>query len=424
MTLRDVANRRVAHTAYYAGMGLLAAMGLAVLGYRLAEGMKVTSLTSSIPWGMWVSVYIYFVGLSAGSFLLSTLIYVFNMRQFERIGRLALLSALFSLVAALMFIWIDLGHPWRFWRMFATPHWTSVMTIEGWLYVIYLAIIVAELWLLMRADLARMAEEQTGWRQVVYRLLALAYEPPLSDQEGEAAEKVTRRWLTALGVVGIPVAIGVHGGTGSIFAVAIARPYWSSPLMPIVFLVSALVSGTALVTFIYAFFGRRDAEHGPLVRSLGGLLALFIGIDLILLIFEALVTLYGHTPEHTDVWRAIATGKYAFVFWGGQIGLAALVPLFLIGYRGTRESTAWLGLAGLSTVIGIMGVRLNIVIPGFVVPELEGLDEAFIDSRLLYDYFPSGWEWLSTIGLIAAVVLIFSIAFELLPMYEREEVQR
>ena len=93
--------------------------------------------------------------------------------------------------------------------------------------------------------------------------------------------------------------------------------------------------------------------------------------------------------------------------------------------RATDSPTAptWRGLAGLSTVSGIRGVRLNIVIPGFVGPELEGLDIAFVDSRLLYDYFPSGWEWLSTIGLIAAVVLAFSIALELLPVYGREEVQ-
>ncbi|MFQ5880214.1 MAG: NrfD/PsrC family molybdoenzyme membrane anchor subunit, partial [Dehalococcoidia bacterium] len=260
MTVGDVANRKTAHVAYYVVVGLLAVIGLSVLGYRLVEGMKVTSLTSSIPWGMWVSAYIYFVGLSAGSFLLSTLIYVFNMRQFERIGRIALLSAFFSLTAALLFIWIDLGHPWRAWEMIATPHWTSVMTIEGWLYIVYMAIIVAELWLLMRADLARLAEEETGFRQTLYRLLALGHEPRFSPEAEEASEKATRRWVTVLSIVGVPTAIAVHGGTGSIFAVAVARPYWSSPLMPIVFLVSALVSGTALVTFIYAFFGRRDAE--------------------------------------------------------------------------------------------------------------------------------------------------------------------
>ncbi len=423
MTLGDVANRKTAHAAYYVVVGLLAVMGLAVLGYRLAEGMKVTSLTSSIPWGMWVSAYIYFVGLSAGSFLLSTLIYVFNMRQFERIGRIALLSAFFALAAALLFIWIDLGQPWRFWRMFLTPNWTSVMTIEGWLYIIYMLIIVAELWLLMRADLARLAEEETGFRQTLYRLLALGYEPQMTAEAVEASEEATRRWVTVLGVIGVPTAIAVHGGTGSIFAVAIARPYWSTPLMPIVFLVSALVSGTALVTFIYAFFGRRDAEHGQLVRSLSSLLVLFIAIDIILLIFDVLVSLYSATPEHGEVWQAVATGRYAFVFWGGQIALGALIPMFLIGYRGTQRSTTWLGLAGLSAVIGIIGVRLNIVIPGFVVPELQGLDSAFVDSRLLYDYFPSSWEWLSTIGLVAAIVLAFSIALELLPVYGREEVR-
>lgn len=419
MTLRDVANRKTAHVAYYVVLGILAAIGISVLGYRLLNGMRVTALTSSLPWGLWVAVYIYFVGLSAGSFLLSTLIYVFNMRQFERIGRIALLSALFSLGAALVFVWVDLGHPLRAWEMYATPHWTSVMTIEGWLYIVYGLLILAELWLLMRSDLARLGAETSGARSAVYRILALGHEP--TSERSRTVHAATQRWLMVLGIVGIPVAIGVHGGTGSIFAVLVARPYWSGGIMPIIFLISALVSGTALVLFIYAFQGRRDEEHGELVQSLGRLLGLFIAIDALLLIFDALTTLYAGGPEHREAWEAVTTGRYAFVFWGGQIGLAMVLPLVLLGIRATRESTTWLGLAGLSTVVGIVCVRLDIVIPGLVLPEIPGLDTAFVDSRLAFEYFPSAWEWLSTIGLIAAVVLAFSAAFELLPIYEHEE---
>lgn len=418
---RDVLSPRGLRAGYYVVVGLLAAMGVGVLGYRLAEGMQVTSLTTSISWGMWVSAYIYFVGLSAGSFLLSTMIYVFGMKQFEKVGRMALLSAFFSLTAALLFVWVDLGHPWRAWRIFFEPHWTSVMTIESWLYLVYMFIIVAELWLLMRADLARMGAETPGLKGALYQWLALGYDLPQGAEEAEESAKWTRRWVTTLGILGVPTAIGVHGGTGAIFAVAIARPYWFSPLLPIIFLVSALVSGTALVLFIYAFFGKRDAGYRGLLEGLGGLLLLFIAIDVVLLMFDALISLYGQLPDHADAWKAIVTGKYAFVFWIGQVGMAALVPIFLVGFGRARLPPAWLGVAGLSTVLGIVAVRLNIVIPGFVVPELKGLDTAFIDSRLAYNYFPSAWEWLSTIGLVAVVVLAFSLAYEFLPLYEREE---
>lgn len=500
---------------YYLVLVALSLWGLWALVVRLEQGMRVTALTSYISWGLWVSVYIYFIGLSAGSFLLSTMIYVFNMHRLERVGRVALLSALFSLGAGLLFIWIDLGHLERFGEIFTRPHFTSMMAIESWLYLIYMALILAELWLLMRDDLAAMRARASGWQRPVYGLLSLGYRPPADATARQRAGQAARRWVTALGILGIPVAIGVHGGTGAIFAVAIARPYWNGGLFPIVFLVSALASGAALVTFLYAAFGPRDEQSLAIVKGVARLTVLFIGIDLVLLLSEGLVGLYGGVPSHVEVFNAIFKGPYAFVFWLGQLGLAAAVPIvavavgstgrpalvravsaarpglarlaprarplsglsaaalavvalvaagdgLLLATRGgpTVIATAgaevpvlstigfwiaqlalvacvvillaqrwgsprfWLGVAGASTVAGILAVRLNIVIPGFVVPVLEHLEHAYRDPRLEFSYFPSGLEWASTLGLIAAIVFLFSLAYEILPIYGLEETAR
>ncbi|MBI4212936.1 MAG: polysulfide reductase NrfD [Chloroflexi bacterium] len=509
--------------AYYLIMVALSLMGLWALGVRLAEGLKVTALTSYIAWGFWVSAYIYFIGLSAGSFLLSTLIYVFGMREMEKVGRMALLTALFSLGAGLLFIWVDLGHWERFWEIFARPNWTSVMTIESWLYLIYMGLILAELWFLMRDDLA-LGSGAVGWRGRLYRVLALGYEPSADPVTRRQQQERAHRWIMALGILGVPTAIGVHGGTGSIFAVAIARPYWNSSLFPIVFLVSALASGAGLVAFLYAAFGPRDAEFQQVLKRVASLTVLFIGLDLLLVTSEILVGLYGGVPVHQDVFTAISVGPYSFVFWLGQLGLAGVVPMVMVavalarrpmvptvvraagprpvgrweaaavavaaavraaGRRpvGGLEAAAvavaavvlagdiwavvpgrapavmtvsqvggpilptiafwaaqlallaclagvavtrwgnphfWLGAAGLSTVAGILAVRLNIVIPGLILPVLERLDQAYQDPRLVYSYFPSGLEWLSTVGLIALVVLVFSLAYEVLPIYGRQ----
>ena len=109
---------RWAKPAYYVVVGFLSLVGVVSVLVRLIYGMKVTALTSPIPWGMWVVIYIYFIGLSVGSFLMSTLVYVFGMHRYEKVGRMALLSALFALFGGMLFIWIDLGHPERFWYIF------------------------------------------------------------------------------------------------------------------------------------------------------------------------------------------------------------------------------------------------------------------------------------------------------------------
>ena len=404
----------------YAALFVLALGGVASLLIRLGLGMKVTALTSTVAWGAWVAIYIYFIGLSAGSFLLSALIYVFGMHRYEKVGRLALVSALFALLGGMLFIWMDLGHPERFWRVFANWNITSVLAWEVLLYLLYAAIILAELWLLMRYDLAALAIENTGWRGLLYRSLALGFRPPKDHTESEAMQERGRKIIKRLGIFGVPVAIGVHGGTGAIFAVVAAKPYWFSGLFPIIFIVSALASGAALMTFLYAFFGKRDEQHKNTVRGLANLMVLFLGIDLLLLASEYLVGLYGRIPEEIEVYRYIMFGPFWYTFWIGQLLLGAVLPILIVALPRTSKSTRWLGAAGLSAVLGIVAVRINLVIPAYVVPVLNGLNRAYLDKRWSYAYFPSPLEWAASIGLVALLVLGFSFAFELLPMFAKE----
>ncbi|MFQ5693940.1 MAG: NrfD/PsrC family molybdoenzyme membrane anchor subunit, partial [Nitrospinota bacterium] len=189
---------------YYSVLVILAAVGAVAVGVRLSEGLRVTALTSPIAWGMWVAFYIYFIGLSAGSFLLSTLVYVFGMKRYERTGRMALLSALFALAGGLLFVWIDLGHPMRFWHVFKTPNFRSVLAWEMYLYLLYIVLILGELWLLLRGDLARLAQRGSGWRRSLYGFLTLGYRPSPDPEERERRAKRDLRWVKVLGIIGVP----------------------------------------------------------------------------------------------------------------------------------------------------------------------------------------------------------------------------
>ncbi|MBI4770207.1 MAG: polysulfide reductase NrfD, partial [Chloroflexi bacterium] len=365
--------------AYWTLLGVVAAVGVAALYVRTAQGLRVTNLNSLVPWGLWVAFYIYFIGLSAGSFLISTMIYVFGLKRFEPIGRIALFTAFVALSPGLVFILIDLGHMERFWTVYISRSATSVLQWEIQFYTLYLVILLAELWLLMRRDLIRRGQGM-DWVARLCRLLALGSK----DLSDESAAK-DMRMVKALGMLGVPVAIGVHGGTGAIFAVVKARPYWYTGLFPLIFIVSALASGGALLTFLYAFFGKKNKEHAALVTALGKMVAGFLALDLIFLSSELLVGLYGQVPDHLAVYRSILFGPFWFVFWLGQWGLGALVTLFLVLNRRTGQSVGWTGIAAALIVFGIVAVRLNIVIPPFTVPLMPGLDTAYPpDHRDLY----------------------------------------
>jgi len=409
---------------YYLLLLILVVVGFWALSVRFLDGMSVTNLSSYFSWGLWVVFYIFFIGLSAGSFLLSTMIYVFKMHALEKVGRLSLLSALFALIAGLMFVLIDLGHPGRFWYTLVHRNMSSVLEWEIHFYLLYIILVLGELWLVMRDDLSILAEGTQGVRKKLGRLLALGYRMA-KDEAGRTKQKETaERWVKILGIIGIPMALGVHGGTGSIFAVTIAKPYWNNSIVPIIFIVSALVSGSALVSFLYAFFGKAEREKPEIVKSLSNMLILFIGIDLILVLAEFLIGLYGMVPDDAMALKAVVAGQYGVFFWGGQIGLAAILPITLIVLSGKNNSVRLKGLAGLSTVLGIIAVRVNLVLPAYVVPQIPGLDKAFVDSRLVYHYTPSAIEVLSSLGIISLVILLFSLAWELLPIIKVSEAEQ
>jgi molybdopterin-containing oxidoreductase family membrane subunit len=269
-----------------------------------------------------------------------------------------------------------------------------VLEWEIHFYNLYLVILLSELWLLMRRDLIRKGQTP-GPIGLICRLLALGSK----DLSDESAAK-DMRMVKILGTLGVPVAIGVHGGTGAIFAVVKARPYWYTGLFPLIFIISALASGGALLTFIYAFFGRKDHDHPALVAALGKMVAGFLALDLVFLGSELLVGLYGNVPDHVAVYRAIMFGPFWYVFWGGQLMIGALVPLFLIFNKHTGGSVGWVGVASALIVIGIVGVRLNIVIPPFTVPLLPGVDTAYPLGRF------STFDFTGLTGVLFALAIV------------------
>ena len=128
----------------------LVAVGIAGLALRVHSGRELVHYGSYIPWGLWVSAYIYFIGLSAGAFLLSSLVYVFRVERLRPLGRTALFTAAVTLFMALFTIWMDLGHMERFWEVLTRPNFHSMMAWMVWLYSAYFLLILAELWLDLR----------------------------------------------------------------------------------------------------------------------------------------------------------------------------------------------------------------------------------------------------------------------------------
>ena len=397
-------------------LGLLAlAVGTVGMVDRIGKGLLHVAYGAPIPWALWVVFYIYFIGLSAGAFLISSLIYVFGFRRFEAAGRLALFTALVSLLTALIFIWVDLGRMERVFEVYWRPSFASPLAWIVWLYTAYLLLLLAEAWLLMRRDFAR-GSKAGGLRGALYRVLALG-----TREDSEAAHARDMKVVRVLGAIGVPLAIAFHGGTGAVFAVTVARAYWYTGLFPIMFLVSALASGGALLTALVAFAVRNGyTKHRDLVIGLGQLLALLIFVDVLMEIAEILVSLYGTAPAHFIPIHEQLFGPNWYIFWILGVCFALGLPLIVLTTIG-RKSALATGLAALVSAIGFVGIRWNIVLPGFAVEELPGIGQSFFEPHWTYGlYVPSLMEWQVSVFAIGLALILFALGYTLLPLETRE----
>lgn len=393
---------------------LSAVLGGAGVYNRFANGHLDASYGSYIVWGLWVSAYIYYIGLSAGAFLLASLIYVFGVKQLERVGKLSLFVAIITLCMALLSIFFDLGREWRAHRVMTSPNFSSMMGWMVWLYTAYFILLVAELWFAMRPDLARWAA-QSGWRGTVGKVLARTNGPLTWEQENDG-----RGWLRWLGTFGIPLAFAFHGGVGALFGTISARAYWHTPLVPILFLTGALVSGGALMAFaIAAFWPNRDESYRQTLAYIGKVLIALVVFDLILEWAEFSIPMWYRVGHEFDLLKKVLFGEFWWLFWVVHIALGSLVPLFLLL---TRRHKPWaVGVAGLLIACSFMAVRLNIVVPGLVDPNLHELQTAFTDHRLTFSYVPSWFECQVTLAMVAMGCAMFYLGYKFLPLTEERK---
>lgn len=399
--------------AFWAVGAMLLLAGLFGLYDRMVYGHIHMNYGSIVTWGLGVAAYIYLIGLSAGAFLISSLVYVFQIRRFEQVGRLALFTALVTLVMALLSISFDIGHMGRAWHVVAYPNFKSPMAWMVWLYATYVVILLGEMWFVLRRDLVE-GSAKPGLRGRFYRVLSLG-----SRETSETASARDEKVVRVLGTIGVPIAIMFHGGVGALFGVVAARPHWHSGMFPILFLLSALVGGGALLTLIAAIFQDGLRRNRETVLALGQLVLALLLLDVLFQISEFLIAFRGGIPGHIAGMKLIISGPYWWVFWGWQIVIGTVVPVFLLVLP-TRKDPYWVALAGLLIAAGLFGLRLNIVIPGLAVEEIKGLSAAVATVRVHPDYFPSLSEWLLTLGIIGLGMLIFGFGELLLPHGKEE----
>ena len=281
--------------------------------------------------GLNIAIYFYLTGLSAGSFILSTLAYGFGMNQYKPLGKVGIVSATMLLIIAPFFLLIHIGIPYRAWHLFVYLNFASPITWGSFLLVLY-------------------------------PINCLIY--------GYFMFKGNMRLTRIFGFIGIPLAISVHGYTGFILAFGKARALWNTALMPILFLVSAIVSGIALMILVCIikdrFFSKEKKIDLTLIFNLGKLLAWMIIFDLFLVGSDLIVLSISHSDAQATA-HLLLLGKFSPLFLIVENLLGKIVPFILLVVPKFRRLT-FIVVASILVVIGIFFMRYVVVVGGEFIP--------------------------------------------------------
>ncbi|MBI2058714.1 MAG: polysulfide reductase NrfD [Nitrospirae bacterium] len=301
------------------------------------EAQTLFNTPHVIPLGKEIATYFYLTGISAGSFVISVIAVLGGRTEYKALAKIGSIMAPLALVIAPLFLVIDLEQPTRFWYLFVYLHMTSPITYGTFLLT-------------------------------SYPLNATLYAWALFTGRQKAAKLI--------GIIGIPLAVCVHGYTGFILALGKGRPLWSTALMPTLFLVSAMVSGFALMVVAASIYNRwaakkRDPKETEVEKGLILNLVKFLGaviiVDLFLISNDILVLLTSKAEEYY-VAQLLLHGKFTFLFLGVEVFLGSLIPLILIFVKPFRGSLASANVASVLVLLGIYAMRLTVVYAGQSIP--------------------------------------------------------
>ena len=370
-----------------------------------------------LQWSVLIVLYPYLTGLVAGAFILASLERVFRVEAVKPTYRLALLTALAFLLVAPLPLQLHLGHPERSLEMYLTPHRSSAMAMFGFVYLWYLmAVLVVEIWLDYRRDIVLLSRSSRGWKRLIYRMLTLG-----SDNISERSLQIDERvgWLVT--VIGIPSAFLLHGYVGFIFGSVKANPWWSTPLMPIVFLFSAMVSGIAAVLLLYMFLNwlRRVPIDMRCVDTVARYLFYTFIIDFSLEMLDLIHRIYEADESFRSldfmVHTRLFTSQVVIQILAGTvlpIGLLALTQVLKLPETVRKRTYS---LAGLLTLIGIFAMRWNVVIGG------QLFSKSFLGYTTYKMAFATREGLLVAIALSILPLIILGVLVKLLPPWPAKD---
>ena len=374
------------YTLTVAVLALLSVAGVAAGVHSLVAGHEHTfGVSREVPWGILIATYVFFVVISTGLCIVSSVGHVFGFTNFNPLAKRAVFLSIATILAGFLVIAFEIENSWRMpiGNVFGA-NLTSNIWWMGTLYGIYLVLMLLEFVMLQRQR---------------YRLVA---------------------WL---GLAKLVTGVAANSNLGAVFGLLDSRAFWHGPFMPIYFITSAAMSGCVAIIFFtsiaYKFNGWRMSEDmQKALSSVARMGALMLAIILFFTCWEMISGVTGHLPGRYEAFMALLTGSYATNFWVGEIALGLVIPLLIIlAVRGKNMNALFF--ASIVGLVGMFYMRYDLVIVGQLVPVYHGM--GLVDYPELLTYVPTLHEKLVVAGGIAFCGLLFFVGEKLFRGHVEEQ---
>ena len=367
-------------------LGLLIVLALSAWIYQLTQGLIATGMRDLVSWGLYIFTFAFFVGLSAGGLIMASGAEVFGVASLKPLARIGVLTAAACVAVAAMTIIPDLGYPSRIYNLLLHPNWTSPLVWDVLIILAYFVFAVV--------DLTVMTGRSSSRRRTALRTLAY---------------------------IGLPMAVLLHSITAWIFGLQISRPWWNTALMAPLFVTSAILSGTALITLVALaahHFDRLEVADRTW-RALCGLMATTLAIDLFLVGSMYITILWGNVPrQRAALDEVLPGGSWQWLFWLEWV-VGGIVPFVLLVVPRLRERLGVIAIASVLVMLGVYAFRIELVVGGLVTPLLHlppgiALGEytpGETSFQVIGTYHPTWVEYSIVAGLMALLGLIITIGY-------------
>ena len=380
-------------------LSLLVVIGIGLAGavYTMLNGLAVTNLSDRVPWGLWITHDLSAIGLGAGAFTFSAIVYLFRIKRFEPVARAAVFVGFLGYTSAMLVLAMDIGRPDRFWHPLVYWNVHSVLWEITWCVILYATVLTIE-------------------------FLPILFEAKYFDRWprlrtfGHMLHKLT----PVMAFFGLALSLLHQSSLGASYGVLSGREIWFKPSLPVMFIMSAVAGGMALTLFATMVAGKVTHQRlipGTLKREIARLVGFALLAYLYLKLWDwAATNYYSHAPGTASaVERLQLTTPYNQTFWLLEILLGLVVPAIIMLYPALRRNDRAL-LIGLSLIfVGLVVNRWNVTLSGLVAP--PAWSPGVLGNTIAAAYTPSIVEIAVSAGVLAYALLGFTLGMRYLPVY-------